>query len=205
VINYKRRWLKYKMKRSRIDLILLIVVSSFLISNFYYSFSYAFDEVYRIPLRVHLGKSKRPVQKWPPILEEINHIWLSQAGICFEMEIVLHDDVLNRGMDIWFVSGENEVYNGMFRDEHDIWTKDTPNLRPALNPARYPAARTAAHELGHGLGLMHNGSSDNYLMQSQTYGWELEDGERVIARSHAEVMAHNDRSYSHCREPEIKK
>ena len=38
--------------------------------------------------RVHLGKSSRPPEQWLPILEEINTIWLAQAGICFEMQTV---------------------------------------------------------------------------------------------------------------------
>ena len=154
-------------------------------------------------MRVHLGKSERTVKDWIPILEEINYIWLSQAGICFEIGVVLHDEVMKEGMDIWFVSGKNEIFNGMFRDEHDIWTKDTPNLRPAVNPARYPAARTAAHELGHGLGLTHHESSDNNLMRSQTFGWNLNEDEIGIARAHAEHMAHPDQTYLRCSPPRI--
>lgn len=178
-----------------------MVLSYLIILGPSFSITYAFDEIYRIPLRVHLGKSERPLPAWIPILEEINHIWLSQTGICFEMGLVLSDDVMNEGMDIWFVRGDNEIYNGMFRGEHDIWTKDTPILRPALNPAQYPAARTAAHELGHGLGLAHHESSDDHLMRSQTFGWKLDEDEIRTARARAEHMAHQDRTHLQCGPP----
>jgi hypothetical protein len=191
------------MKRLRIILLPIIVISYFLVSDLSVSIAYSFEKVYRIPLRVHLGKSERAVKDWIQILEEINHIWFSQAGICFEMETVRHDGIMNNGMDIWFVSRKNEIYNGMFRDEHDIWTKDTPNLRPATDPAKYPAARTGAHELGHGLGLIHNESSDNNLMRSQTFGWKLDEDEIAVARDHAEQMAHPDQSYLRCSSPRI--
>ncbi len=104
------------MKHLRYFLIPLIVVSYFLVSDLSFANAYAFAKVYRIPLRVHLGKSGRPVKEWIPVLEEINHIWLSQAGICFEIETVLHDGIMNKGMDIWFVSGEKKyitVCSGM--------------------------------------------------------------------------------------------
>ena len=52
-----------------------------------------FKPVYRIPLRVHLGDSNRPQMEWIPILEEINTIWLSRAGICFEIHIVDHNEI----------------------------------------------------------------------------------------------------------------
>lgn len=41
--------------------------------------------VYRILLRIHLGQSGRPLREWPPVLAEINYIWLSQAAICFDI------------------------------------------------------------------------------------------------------------------------
>ena len=56
--------------------------------------------VYRIPLRVHLGESGRSPAEFKVILEEINDIWLSQAGICFEMQISLDDEPLEQGMSI---------------------------------------------------------------------------------------------------------
>jgi hypothetical protein len=61
------------------------------------------DPVFRIPLRVHLGESGRSPEDFIAILDEINDIWLSQAGICFEMQIVLDDKPLMRGIDIWFM------------------------------------------------------------------------------------------------------
>jgi hypothetical protein len=154
--------------------------------------------VYRIPLRIHLGDSERPLQEWIAILEEINHIWLSQAGICFEMHTVYHDYVLDNGMDIWFSPGRGKILNGYFSDEHEIWVKDTPDLRPAPIPSKYAASRTAAHELGHGLNLSHREDADNNLMRSQTRGWKLNEEEIKGARKRAAEIAISDMEELHC-------
>jgi len=147
--------------------------------------------VYRIPLRVHLGESGRNPQEFKDILDEINHIWLSQAGICFVMQVVLDDEPLEQGMDIWFmpVLPGGPGMNGYFRSNHDIQVRDTPILRPAEHPARHPAARTAAHECGHGLSLPHRQDSDDNLMRSKTYGWQLSGQEIRDARRAAAKMA----------------
>ncbi len=159
--------------------------------------------VLRIPLRVHLSMSKRPAKEWMVILEEINRIWWSQAGICFEIEAVNHDTILKRGMDIWFSppADEGVVLNGYFEGAHDIWVRDTPKLRPAPNPAGHRAARTAAHEFGHGLGLVHRQDSDDNLMRSQTLGWQLNEQEVRTVRKHAASIALPDRKPPRCRPP----
>jgi hypothetical protein len=159
--------------------------------------------VYRIPLRAHLGASDRSPQEFKDILDEINHIWLSQAGICFEMQVVLDDEPLEQGMDIWFMPGlpGGPGLNGYFRSDHDIQVRDTPILKPAEHPARHPAARTAAHECGHGLSLTHRQDSDDNLMRSKTYGWQLNTQEIREARRTAAKIALPDTTLRGCAEP----
>jgi hypothetical protein len=153
--------------------------------------SFPLGPVYRIPLRVHIGESGRNPQELKDILDEINHIWLSQAGIFFVMQVVPDDEPLEQGMDIWFMpvlQGDPSL-NGYFRSDHDIQVRDTPILKPAEHPARHPAARTAAHECGHGLSLPHRQDSDDNLMRSKTYGWQLNAQEIRDARKAAAMMA----------------
>lgn len=142
---------------------------------------------YRIPLRVHLSQSERLPALWPPILEEINSIWKNQAGICFDMHIVMHDEPIEQGLDIWFHSSIPD-WNGYFTGPHDIHVRDDPDLRPAKKPAGSSAARTAAHELGHALDLDHRQDSDDNLMRSKTYGWQLHADEIARARRTVEEM-----------------
>jgi hypothetical protein len=161
------------------------------------------DPVYRIPLRVHLGESGRSPEDFMVILEEINDIWLSQAGICFEMEVVMGNEPLEQGMDIWFLpvlTGMPDL-NGYFRGDHHIQVRDTPILGPADRPARHPAARTAAHECGHGLDLIHRQDSDDNLMRSKTQGWQLNGKEIEEARRAAAEKALPDRSPRKCGAP----
>lgn len=156
-----------------------------------------YEPVYRIPLRVHLERSRRPAPKWKPILEEINSIWLSQAGICFEMEVVRNETPASRGFDLWF---ENTipVWNGYYGDPHDMHVRDDPDLRPAEHPAASSAARTAAHELGHALGLEHRQDSDDNLMRSKTYGWQLHPDEIMAAREAAGKFAAENQAKGGC-------
>lgn len=165
--------------------------------------SLTLDPVYRIPLRVHLGESDRSPQEFKDILDEINHIWLSQAGICFEMQVVLDDEPLEQGMDIWFMPllPGGPGMNGSFLSDHDIQVSDTPILMPAEHPARFPAARTAAHECGHGLSLSHRQDSDDNLMRSKTYGWQLSEQEIRDARRAAATKALPDAGLRGCAEP----
>ena len=165
--------------------------------------SFSPGPVYRIPLRIHLGASDRSPQEFKEILDEINHIWLSQAGICFEMQVVLDDEPLEQGMDIWFmpVLPGGPGMNGYFRSDHDIQVRDAPLLKPAEHPARHPTARTAAHECGHGLSLSHRQDSDDNLMRSKTYGWQLNDQEIRDARRAAAPMALSDALVRGCAKP----
>jgi len=158
--------------------------------------------IYHIPLRIHLGNSKRAPKDWLPILEEINFIWLKQAGICFAMDAVLHDDEIENGLDLWFETSIPE-WNGYFSGPHDIHVRDDPNLRPAQNPAKSSAARTAAHELGHALGLGHKQDSDDNLMRSKTYGWQLHKNEILQARRTADQMDISSRRDNPCPPPAI--
>lgn len=146
------------------------------------------DPVYRIPLRVHLGQSARAPAHWRPILEEINTIWLSQAGICFEIHTVVHDEKITHGLDLWFQAVIPD-WNGYYHDPHDMHVRDDPVLKPVENPARSSAARTAAHELGHALNLRHRQNSDDNLMRSKTYGWQLHPDEIRTARENARLKA----------------
>ncbi|HUI44381.1 MAG TPA: hypothetical protein VL122_00140 [Nitrospirota bacterium] len=150
--------------------------------------------VYHIPLRVHLDESAWRAAAVTEILEEINHIWWSQAGICFEMEIVMNDDVKSSGFDIWFVPriDNSDSINGVYNSGHSIYVRDTPTLRAAPRPAHHPAARTAAHELGHALGLPHRQDSEDNLMRSKTFGWQLNKDEIATARKAAASRAIKD-------------
>lgn len=161
----------------------------------------AFLPVLRIPARIHLGKSLRPPDRFRAILDEINSIWLSQAGICFEMQVVMHDEPGRHGFDLWFLPHleGGDQWNGLYITGNAISVRDTPLLNPAPRPARHPAARTAAHEFGHALGLPHRQDSDDNLMKSKTFGWQLSEQEIAIARAAAAVIALPDQAPLNCR------
>lgn len=156
-----------------------------------------YTPVYHILLRVHLGESARQVEKWKVLLGEINTIWFSQAGICFDMQLVEHDTPISDGLDLWFE--ENITgWNGYYTDHHDMHVRDDPDLKPADNPANSSAARTAAHELGHALNLRHRQDSDDNLMRSKTYGWKLHQDEINIARENAKNLAVSESDNALC-------
>lgn len=161
--------------------------------------------VYRIPLRVHLDKSGRKPSDFVEIFDEINEIWLTQAGICFEIEATNGGKTADNGMDLWFytVLPVSPLTNGYYRSDHEIQVRDTPALAPAAHPARHPAARTAAHELGHGLGLLHRQDLDDNLMRSKTYGWKLSSDEVFAARREAAKKALPDTGPDRCGPPRI--
>ncbi|MGA7279718.1 MAG: hypothetical protein WBW79_17405 [Desulfocapsaceae bacterium] len=155
--------------------------------------------VYRINLRVHLANSSRAPEEFEPIFSEINKIWYTQAGICFEIHTVDHDTTLNDGLDMWFAP-EIGGYNGYYDGEY-IQMSDAPVLAPAENPAKSSAARTAAHELGHALDLPHRQESDDNLMRSRTYGWQLSAQEIQHARETAADIAIEDTFPLNCGSP----
>jgi len=157
--------------------------------------------LYRLKLRVHLMKSGRSGEDFIPIFNEINEIWQSQAGICFEIEAVYDDTPLANGINMTFAP-DIGFFNGYY-DGEEIQMRDTPILSNAPNPANSPTARTAAHELGHVLGLHHRQESDDNLMRSKTYGWMLNEEEVRIARKTASGIALENTSLPDCGPPQI--
>lgn len=158
--------------------------------------------LYRIKLRVHLADSSRTPEEFEPIFAEINNIWQTQAGICFEIHTVDHDNTLIDGLDMWFAP-DIGGYNGYYDGEH-IHMSDAPVLAHAPNPAKSSAARTAAHELGHALDLRHRQDSDDNLMRSRTYGWQLNEQEILQARETAADIALEDTAPLNCGPAEIR-
>jgi hypothetical protein len=175
--------------------------------------------VYRIPLRVHVGSSTLRGDELFAVLSEINSVWLSQAGVCFEVETVLHDETMSEGFDLWFTSEPipgDPGLNGIYRGSHDVWSLDYPSLGYAPTPITHPAARTAAHELGHGLALNHQncGNScpceasegldcDDLLMTSGRLGFFLSGYEVGVARGRASSRALSDTAPTACNPPQV--
>lgn len=171
------------------------------------------EPVYRIELRIHRQHSGLDDQQLFERLDEMNWIWWSQAGICFEIHTVTNDATMNTGYDMWFhagtipcAPGSNGVYCG---NDHDIHTKDFPSLGTAMSPewdSMFNASRTAAHELGHGLRLNHNNGMPNdrdRLMSSGKQGFMILDFEIQTARGRAAQKALPDTSPIFCAPPDV--
>ncbi len=136
----------------------------------------------------------------------MNSIWWSQAGVCFEITATRDNAPANDGFDIWFVPDVPDPagVNGVFKGDHDVWSRDYPRLRPAPTPVTHTSARTSAHELGHGLSLSHyNGYPDSPsdLMASGTLGWRLNDSQIQAARTRAQRKAIPDTMPATCGAP----
>lgn len=162
--------------------------------------------VYRIPLRIHLGSSTLAGDALAAILDEVNFIWHSQAGICFEIETVDDEQLASEGFDFWYRTSDPSGVNGMYSGPHEIFSLDDPSLGSAPNPVMHDAARTTAHELGHGLNLGHNNcGSDCYdfLMSSGRLGWQLEAAEVDTARARARTRALADTTPTACAPPNV--
>lgn len=159
-----------------------------------------FDPLYRIAVRIHRGDSGLTDDELLDYLIEMNTIWRDQAAVCFEFEVVDHDDPMADGFDMWFqpeVGGPNGYYSG----DHDIWVRDYPSLGSAPNPVAFGGARTAAHELGHGLTLDHDQSSDDYLMRSGTEGFGIPEYQITSSRQRAAQKALADTAPLKCGDP----
>jgi hypothetical protein len=164
--------------------------------------------IYRIRLRIHNGQSTMPLDDLRETLSEMNFIWWSQAGLCFEITTTNDTVRASEGFDLWFVPEVPDPagVNGVYKGDHDIWSRDYPNLRPAPNPVTHRAARTSAHELGHALGLVHYNEfpdSPDSLMASGTLGWRLHDFQILGARARARQKASPDTTQAQCTAPDV--
>ncbi len=172
--------------------------------------------VYRIAVRVHRGESDLSDSELEGVLLELNHIWWSQAGICFEVDVVSHNQPLSTGFDIWFVDNDSEYADGVEPDgkyygAHAIIILDWPPLASANPAVAYPAARSAAHSLGHGLSLLDQpcADCDGLLMRPEAKGYQLLAGppasanEHQAARQAAAGLALKDTTQLHCAPPNV--
>lgn len=177
-------------------------------------------------MRLHVSQSELTDTELGPILAEVNQIWLSQAGICFEFEVTESEDNRMDGFDVRFTAGRipgNSSANGVTQSAHSIWSIDHPQLGAAPNPVQFPTARTTAHELGHALGLAHQNpppsndcsnpcycamrgdDCDDYLLRSGTKGFFISGPEVEITRQRAVRMSLSDQTPTQCGMPVIQR
>ena len=177
--------------------------------------------IYRIPLRIHMALSQLTNADLVPILAEMNQIWLSQAGVCFEIEVTRDETNIPRGIDLRYTAGQipgATTANGLTQGSQ-IWCIDHPGLGSSPHPVANPAARTTAHELGHALNLDHENpppSADcaspcycvtlgvdcnDFLMRSGRTGFFVSAPEVQIARTRAAQRALPDMAPLACGAP----
>jgi hypothetical protein len=170
---------------------------------------------YRIPTRVHMTTSELQEAELMEILTEVNRIWESQADICFEFEVVNHDERRDDGFDVRILRGTGPGNGQWPGDDHEIWVKDHVEIGDSLDPARHATARTFAHELGHGLGVFHsNGTSwgpdrGETVMMQFVSGWRLPVGSEIPydqverARENAVLMVEGEPTGTPCGDPQV--
>jgi hypothetical protein len=173
-----------------------------------------YTPLYRLAARIHASDSALTDEQFVAVTAEVNQIWRAQAGVCFEFELVDHDE-LGPGLDIWYSPGDSSDPNGYYSGDNDIFARDQPSLGAAPNPVQLPTARTTAHEFGHALGLPHQDfgdacpdgtgdlDCDDLLMRSGRRGFFLSDPEIESARSVAENKALDDTTPLDCAPLEI--
>src|SRR5439155_11672828 len=156
-----------------------------------------FTPIYRIPLRVHVGQSTLSTRELSAALAAMDAIWWSQAAICFEINTTRDDAVMTSGFDLWFKTDDSDPFNGLYRSDHDIYSKDRPLLGDLKHSVPETTARSSAHELGHALRLEHYNlqpDSPDSLMSSGYLGRRLHAFEVQTARARARELALPDAS-----------
>ncbi len=157
---------------------------------------------YAVQLTVHTPRSAQSEADLCAVLSEVNDIWWSQVGVCFEIQVLASDDAAEGALDLWFERDapfpNGVVANGVYVSPDEIFSLDAPDLANVREPVRYPAARTSAHELGHALGLGHQdcGACDELLMRSGTKGFKLVNSEPADVDEIAVVRENLERASS---------
>lgn len=184
-----------------------------------------YTPVYRVPVRLHVGQSNLTNPEITAALAEVNRIWLTQAGVCFEFEVTDSETNRTGGLDIRYLSGPipgNPTANGVTQSAPAIYVIDHPTLYSAPNPTSNFTGRTTAHEIGHALGLSHenppddptyndcanpcicvvnNLVCDDFLMRSHRQGFFLAAPEIAISRPNAKSKALADQTPLSCSAP----